>query len=558
MDQFESVGDYFTAKINKKSDRFLLLFSGVRTAAGKFNYIKSFSNSDFNLIFLNCTEDSYYHKGIEGLGGLDDSIEFLKRFIGRHSETPEIYTFGCSMGGYGSLLYGTLLNATAVLAIGASAPIYSEMLNGQDRRWEHYKVFEEQKVLLESSSVKKIMLYGDSTLNDILSYQLFSSLPNAMCEIYLETPHVLVMLLAQVMPLKKLVEVMIEQRLNEISFETTEHYKGSTWLVGYSDNGQRDGVRGPENFVSDINAYNLTDFTYTELYVVGIAYLKFKLPDKALQCFTLSLQRLFTYRALKRVLDLNLSKDELSEILSITNKGICKGDLLRLSRSDFDEAYGLYCILNDKVKPTNSYQVNAKMPGFVDGFFKSAIKGWCYTENIEKQGVIFKINDLMIAEHKSNLYRKDLENHGLGDGKHGFSFDINFKSILKLMSNLSLVKASLIDKATNYPLPKGDILIKAPYPLFQVDKYEVESFSGWIIDYSYPTRNIILDIFINKVFVQRIEPNVARADLEYKGFCKMSGFDISLVGLLKTGSNTLVFKDSETGLNVSNVINIKG
>lgn len=558
MSKIEKVGDYFTAKINSKSEVFLLLFSGARTEAGKFNYMRSFSESDFNLIFLNCTESSYYHKGIQGLGELSETIEFIKTFIGQYSESPEIYTFGCSMGGYGSVLYGSLLDAKAVLAIGASTPTYSEMLNGHERRHEHYSIFEEQKAQLTNSSVKKIILYGDRTLNDILSYQFFSKLPNTTSKIYLEAPHVLVMLLAQVMPLPELVQIMLEGELEKIPFESTVHYNKSAWLIDYSDSSQVDGINAPENFLSTIDSLDFSDLTYTEFYIVGVACLKLKLPEKALKYFKLSLSKLFNIRVMKKILDMNLARSELLEVLLVVNKGICKGDLSKFERPEFEEGYVLYNLLHKKLVSKIPLKKNIKIPGFVDGVFGSSIKGWCYTEGVEKQGVLLHINDVLTSENKSVSYRKDLEDHGFSDGKHGFAFVLNLKMILKSMIESNHVEANIIDKGTNEVLPNGRMLIKAPYPLLHIDNYEVEDFSGWAVDYAYPTRKIILDVFVNKVFVRRLEPEVVRGDLESKGFHKTSGFNISLVGLLKTGPNTLVFKDSETGLNVSNVINIKG
>jgi hypothetical protein len=558
MEKVEKVGEYFYSKTNTSNNKFLLLFSGGRTPAGKFNYMRSFVNSDYNIIFLNCTEDSYYHKGIKGLGDLSDTINFIRNFIGKYTQTPEITTFGCSMGGYGSVLYGTLLNAKNILAIGPSTPRYTEYLNSKASRERHCEIFDEQIPLLKNGQANKVILSGDRTLNDILSYHFFSSLPNTVIEIYYEMPHEFVVLLAQVMPLHNLIELMIRKDFDKIPFENTSHYKKSAWLAELSDGNQLDGIKSFDDIALDVNSIELSLLTYTELYILGVAKLKSRQAEKALECFRMSLQKSFSVRALKRILDLKPLKNEITEILLLINASICKGDLLKLARSEFDESYSLYCILNERMDHFTSYDTSKKIPGYVDGFFGSSIKGWCHTEGVDKQGVILKINDLLPIEHNSDLYRKDLENHGLGDGKHGFVFDINLKSILKLMSNLTYVSANIIDKYTKKTLPRGNLLIKAPYPLLYIDSYELECFSGWVVDYAYPTRKIILDIFINKVFVRSVIPAIVRDDLESKGFNKTSGFNISLVGLLKTGPNTLVFKDSETGLNVSNVINIKG
>jgi hypothetical protein len=315
--------------------------------------------------------------------------------------------------------------------------------------------------------------------------------------------------------------------------------------------------------IIDMLDKRIVDALITKLVDIGageelLGFLKRQplLTNKTLQSFKLSLDKGIVPKLLSELLGMKLSNAELLDVLKMVNKSISCGDLSKLSRSDFEESYSLYCILNEKLKPTNLYPKNTRTSGFVDGFFHSAIKGWSFSEGVDKQGVMLKINGLLIAEHESTLYRKDLEKHGVGDGKHGFSFNINFKSILKSMNDLIYVEANVIDKSTNEILPKGRILIKAPYPLLHIDNCDVNDLSGWIVDYSYPTRKIILDLFVNKVFIQRLVPKIARADLEAEGFNKISGFSVSLVGMLKAGQNTLVFKDSETGLNVSNIIKI--
>ena len=552
--QVEKVGEYFSAHIKSSSKVFILAFSGVNTSPGRFNYIRSFSDLDVNVIYLNTCGNDYYHFGIKGVADdLQGTCDYIKTFISKYCSDPVIYTFGCSMGGYGAALYGSLLDVKAILAIGPTVPLYSEFFNAHESRQEHYEQFNKLKTLLIESEVEKVFLYGDRTLNDILSYQFFAKSAKTKCEIYLGTPHALIMLLVQIMPLSELFGIMTSNNLAQIPFKSTNYYKNSDWLFSYSDNDQADGIRGPESFLTDINIICLNDLEYTELYVLGVSCLKTGLRVKAFQCFKLSLSKSFTPRALSRLLDLKLQNSDLLEVLLITNKRICSGDLLKLEKSELTQGYSLYCRLVETLEAENVYNRTSNVRGFVDGVFGSVIKGWCFVENNEGQGVELRINDSLIAEHKSDQYRKDLEDNGIGNGEYAFSFDVDFKLISGLMKDQKYTLALLVDKYTSEVIPRGRMIIKAPFTSFHIENYEKDNFSGWVVDHSYPSRKMVLDVVINGECVQKITPSIARRDLEANGFDLLSGFSFSLKGL-KSGLNELLFKDSKTGFYVSNAI----
>lgn len=279
------------------------------------------------------------------------------------------------------------------------------------------------------------------------------------------------------------------------------------------------------------------------------------LTEKAIRIFKVSLNKEFNPRLLRPLLGMNLSDDEFREVLLAVNKSICSGQLLALNKADIKEVYVLYSQIIEKLESKFSYK-SVPLHGFSDGVFGSSIKGWCYTKGIIKQGVELRINDIPIAEHKSELYRKDLDDHGMGDGKHGFSFNLNLKRVIGMMQNSQHAEVAILDKSTGTIIPKSQMLIKVPCTSFYIDNYAVNDFSGWIVDYSYPTRKIILDVFVNGAFVKKVSSSIVREDLKDENFNEAIGFNFSLKNLLENGDNSLIFKDSETGLIVSNEIRV--
>lgn len=129
---------------------------------GRLKKVEERTNKKINKILLRDKENSWYQKGIEGLGkDVDESVSALKKIIAE-IEPSKIYTIGQSMGAYGAILFGALLKAECALAFGTLAFIEHEKLEkAGDHRW--LKTLEE---LEESISNKK---YTD--LRNVISGQ---------------------------------------------------------------------------------------------------------------------------------------------------------------------------------------------------------------------------------------------------------------------------------------------------------------------------------------------------------------------------------------------------
>jgi hypothetical protein len=81
-----------------------------------FEFNKSLKklNFDADVLFLKDARREWYLGGLEGMGSnIDENLDFLKNEFAKYDK---VICMGCSAGGYGALLYGSLLNVDAVIA----------------------------------------------------------------------------------------------------------------------------------------------------------------------------------------------------------------------------------------------------------------------------------------------------------------------------------------------------------------------------------------------------------------------------------------------------------
>jgi len=98
---------------HKTNSKFLFIVFGgaANKVAGErplvfINYLK---NAGCDVIFLRDFEKSWYHLGVNTVGGnIDEVAEFLKKTA---NEYETVITWGNSMGGYASILFSSLINA---------------------------------------------------------------------------------------------------------------------------------------------------------------------------------------------------------------------------------------------------------------------------------------------------------------------------------------------------------------------------------------------------------------------------------------------------------------
>jgi len=91
---------------------------------------------DVNFIFIRDMEQAWYYNGIRGLSTNHDlNIDTLNLLINQTEHTKTIF-LGNSMGGYASILYGSLLDVDHVLAFAPQTFINKDKrVNNGDHRW---------------------------------------------------------------------------------------------------------------------------------------------------------------------------------------------------------------------------------------------------------------------------------------------------------------------------------------------------------------------------------------------------------------------------------------
>lgn len=87
-------------------------------------------------IFLRDLDQSWYHRGVEGLGSDIAGVETGLREIVAEAEPRRLVMLGASAGGYAALLFGRLLGADEVHVFGPQTFISPGLrLRHLDRRW---------------------------------------------------------------------------------------------------------------------------------------------------------------------------------------------------------------------------------------------------------------------------------------------------------------------------------------------------------------------------------------------------------------------------------------
>ena len=155
----------------------LLVFSAIGIPKGTFSMSRVFKNYEANIIYLNCPNNTWYLDGVEGLGSsLESTICSLKTIIGSINPQKDrlLVTTGSSMGGYGAILYGCLLEASLAVGAGVEAEL---LIKGGATANKLKGKFDDDSIrlfndnfyqLLGNSATQCFVYYGDNSYHDIL------------------------------------------------------------------------------------------------------------------------------------------------------------------------------------------------------------------------------------------------------------------------------------------------------------------------------------------------------------------------------------------------------
>jgi len=112
----ESEGIFHLLDNNKT---LVLSFPGFSQGFGMkdhpYDFLKSIHSKGFDVLHLPDIQRAWYHFGIRGQSdNIDELVTSLREFVKGYEQ---IITFGTSMGGYASILFGSILNANLSIAI---------------------------------------------------------------------------------------------------------------------------------------------------------------------------------------------------------------------------------------------------------------------------------------------------------------------------------------------------------------------------------------------------------------------------------------------------------
>jgi len=122
----------------KQRRNLLVSFGGISQGLGipVFEFFRSISKLDIDKLFIRDFSQAWYHKGIDSeINHIDKLIAFLDRIVLEH-RYESVCFIGNSMGAYGSILFGSILNVNKVIAFAPQTYIDEQNRSRyRDTRW---------------------------------------------------------------------------------------------------------------------------------------------------------------------------------------------------------------------------------------------------------------------------------------------------------------------------------------------------------------------------------------------------------------------------------------
>ena len=141
LQALEAPDSPIAADLEVDSDRLLIVFGGGQgfVAITPFEFLNITRDIPTKKIFLRDFAVAWYQKGLPGIApDIDGVAAYLRDIIKKHS-IRRVVTVGNSMGGYAALLFGTLIEADAVIAIAPQSFISPwKTILALDYRWRRF------------------------------------------------------------------------------------------------------------------------------------------------------------------------------------------------------------------------------------------------------------------------------------------------------------------------------------------------------------------------------------------------------------------------------------
>ena len=176
---------------------------------------------------------------------------------------------------------------------------------------------------------------------------------------------------------------------------------------------------------------------------------------------------------------------------------------------------------------------NAEREGMhscIDAINAECVRGWAFRVHTPNEPVLVEIlvDNKVVGEAVSEIYRKDLEISGIGSGSHGFQFDFP-KGLFVGRPQHVLVR----DKLTGLQLHIGDgvnaVVEKDTRFAGAADNFSDGTISGWALNYRERDRPVELAVYVGSKLVGRGRTDRYRRDIvSHQGGHGFYGFRIRL------------------------------
>jgi hypothetical protein len=102
---------------------------------GRWDFRSALADKHAHKVFLKDTTRRWYQLGADGFDGIDQVVEFLRVTI-QELGVQKVCTLGSSLGGYGSLMFGDLIEADHSIAFAPQSFLTAELrAMERDDRW---------------------------------------------------------------------------------------------------------------------------------------------------------------------------------------------------------------------------------------------------------------------------------------------------------------------------------------------------------------------------------------------------------------------------------------
>lgn len=200
--------------LSYKKKPLLIAFAGMAGALGMlpFEFFQLTKEIQINKVFIRDLNQVWYHSGLKNVSdNVDDTVAVLTNIIS-DCETEKVVAVGNSMGGYASILYGTLINAHAVHAFSPQTYLYEtnyirnkNLLSKLHSNFPD-KYFDLSRVLQLNNNSAEINVYFDSlSHSDSFHAMNLSNLNNVKLHSFYGGSHGLIRLLKNTGKLQEII-----------------------------------------------------------------------------------------------------------------------------------------------------------------------------------------------------------------------------------------------------------------------------------------------------------------------------------------------------------------